>query len=1340
MLTLLQPSIVHARSRRKGQALILAVLVMLFAVLLSSAFLVVIGNNGRQVGNETDRAEASRNADKGVEFVTARLRAASNPDSWNALTDASLVGTTPGVPGPTDTDYNLYYSQLDQAMNWAGQGYVKYPDPRRSRQAPQFLVSSRLLGVNAIDDADGGDKRFMLRITVIGLSSKNPEAWSRRTLYKTTNWNGGTFSYGTFVTAFDQDLQKPIVSTLAAPLAVNIGETYKDVAIYSSKGEGNERVTYSSRIAELGSTLMVSDGVNTPVVGIVTTKDATTPAGSIRLRLVKIPTVASAFGVNSKVALVGSLFESPTSLDENGNQGATPAGTTQPTPIISVNATQIPFPMATPQPVGNGSQFNNGLNVPERVIVAARPPLTGYASTQLGLNSVTSSGPISINTGAAFSIIDATNQTAAMTGTEPAAASNQFFRAAFTGDATTPTQIDTSNSAVSPVIAPRTVKPAPINMVAYRTKATGATTAGNNGYGPGVYINNTDDVEKFMGNPLTNSELQRLWQRKSFPVASGGNTAPNLAVNPVTFPSGATAARLCYGRPGVAGEDYIYPMLAGGLEAQGIRGWISPWEFLPRGSQVILDGTAGTITILRDAVDNGGGVSDAISWKDVNGNALPQRCNRLVISAITTAADGTISATYTVGTTDTTLVTQTVANFNGIICAEGNVRVRGTWSGTPITVVSGNNIYIEGPLVTHDLTTNVLLPGKIALLAKKNVVLNPTQFVARPEGTVDTVIGKNAVIGTVTSGAATFDTSRFKLGDKVAIFVQGRPADGWHTVSGIGATTLAFTPALDLTSVADNTKVKVKLACDPPIVLIRDNPTPDSTTDYFKGHITVGTATDPSTQELDPTTNPASAGTSWVYKFAAGGDTLARRVPFTGTVGMAMSQAAQKKNVNFTVKGGEDPGAIPAITDDGARRLTTKTNATTNPALGPFEIRLAPKSGAVADPTPNPNHDNLDLQNVTGSGTGDGSSRLSELRTRLDSLSTDYTDEKTNRWRLVLPTPAPPALTTDPSPLEGVAARRLAITDVNLAAGVIDTGNEETNPTVIRVPLTSSVLLFGNDLVAANPTTLNALLNVGSIFGYQTAAITQTEDPITIDPDFYGKVPTWNIANDTSTDNRVVYALAQTPTTTINPQSVFAWTRDGAGDFDDRLPVYYLSAVRFQLVDDATSKTSLDPATAGTKVNMAAEIDATIYAESGSWFVIPVPATIPNTAALGADQQVEWRRPAYAITVCGNIIQMMTPSVLVDYDDEPDADGVAAGAMKRWTDSLSYQSASANNWRTISYQAVPLPGLTTSFDNYGNIIPALPTGNAVQDAGNTAVAPLLPNLPSSSDILYTTSN
>jgi hypothetical protein len=131
---------------------------------------------------------------------------------------------------------------------------------------------------------------------------------------------------------------------------------------------------------------------------------------------------------------------------------------------------------------------------------------------------------------------------------------------------------------------------------------------------------------------------------------------------------------------------------------------------------------------------------------------------------------------------------------------------------------------------------------------------------------------------------------------------------------------------------------------------------------------------------------------------------------------------------------------------------------------------------------------------------------------------------------------------------------------------------------------------------------------------------------------------------------------------------------------------------------------------------MNIDIDATIFAQEGSWFVIPVPMDVvapvdsDNSGAIEASEQdaaraatTRYRRLNYRIAVRGTIAQNMTPTGTTDYDfeqtpDQPVTDTTSPGAMQQWIDSLSHPttivtSAGGNrggDWMGIYYRAAPL--------------------------------------------------
>lgn len=65
---------------------------------------------------------------------------------------------------------------------------------------------------------------------------------------------------------------------------------------------------------------------------------------------------------------------------------------------------------------------------------------------------------------------------------------------------------------------------------------------------------------------------------------------------------------------------------------------------------------------------------------------------------------------------------------NGVVYADGNIRISGVVArNKQLTIVSGDNIYIEGNILKEDQDTSAL-----SLLARNNIVVNTTQFLSLP--------------------------------------------------------------------------------------------------------------------------------------------------------------------------------------------------------------------------------------------------------------------------------------------------------------------------------------------------------------------------------------------------------------------------------------------------------------------------------------------------------------------------------------------------------------------------------------------------------------------------------
>jgi hypothetical protein len=193
------------------------------------------------------------------------------------------------------------------------------------------------------------------------------------------------------------------------------------------------------------------------------------------------------------------------------------------------------------------------------------------------------------------------------------------------------------------------------------------------------------------------------------------------------------------------------------LEQQHLRGWVSPDEFRARGVLIEINND-NTLTITRENRSDGDGFEDGatpdLGWRNANGQRM---------------GDLTLGGVY-----------RRVMPWpiNGVIFAEGNIRVRGTAATPPrgLTIVSMNNIYIEDSLSAGT--------KKILLLAKKNVVVNPTRVLGQPD--YQTRLSTTASANT--SVLPVHDATQFEIGDWVEIDT-GSGNDPVYCVTGVNAGT-----------------------------------------------------------------------------------------------------------------------------------------------------------------------------------------------------------------------------------------------------------------------------------------------------------------------------------------------------------------------------------------------------------------------------------------------------------------------------------------------------------------------------------------------------------------------
>ncbi len=1298
--------------RRQGQALIIAVLVMLLAALLSSAFLVLVANQGQITGRAFERDLARSTAQKGFNQVTALIKASPDSDDWQAEAQPSLVGLRSGntvidptdlPPGIGDVDYDFYWSPLDKAEGWAlnlkytatdlpgrlaelaaykrqgGRVFVKVPNPLLNRrQIPSYMIESRLLDQASDEVTDGGDKKFMLRVTVIGLSPRGDSSWARQTFYKPTNYNGAAFSYAQFVSNYSISSSTFLTAPVVATGTLAAGTQQVVLKVLSTK--------FSASDFPPGRQLILSDSTG-QVTSVTVTNDPATLLSydPTTQKLTFTPTSIALDGASTIVSATGTMMNSPFSLDPDGVAGNS-ALATGPDKLATGVGSNLTTDTSN---FGNGYCFNLGLTLRGQDTIGLRPPYArnqGGLATYSGQNALLVTGPVNVTqtTGSAdaasgISPIKIVNTT--QTSPTPLAvptsapADNRYLRVGF--DATGNPRRDTFLSQTDPLLTPRSVVPPALNFdgvnKSYKKLAEGSDAVlGPLGYGDGVYIDNTTDKESFTGvGNLTASQLQRLWQRKSFPVTSGGNITTGSAAAIVP---GINGARLCYARPGF--DSYAYPMASGGLEAQGLRGWISPWEFLPRGTQIILDGANQKITIIRDPLDASGAISDTKAWKNADGSVNPNRPFKMVIDVANNMR--------MVGGGQTVAFTQSSVPFNGIIAAEGNLRVRGDWSASaqPLTIVSNNNIYIEGSTVGQ--------AGKLALLAKQNVVVNPTQLVLRPEGLVDRAVGGTAITNATGTGTADLTVgtaiTRFALGQLVSVGDSGQP----YSVIALDTATQKITLS---GGTFTGTNLEVRQICDPAIVQI--HPFVDTTV----------TPNVTSLVEVKPTDMLPVAGGRWAYAWKKRGDTLLRQFP-NGmmTPRLNIEQGAQRIDVAFRAKRASSV-------------YTLKNRDTATPKR--MQGTITPT--ATPDPTPNPTpienfdvdiHDLTPIMGATPTSTpvatdGDTNATLGTLKTRLETSPTPSANPTyAPNWEVAFPTATPdpnptatpiPGATATPEPYASVPVRRLSA-----ASTTVTTGATPATTDTMQIPLLPSVGVLFDAVSNSNPV-LTFINTIGSWFGLVSSPVTSGVDDkeiaATIPSTFMSDTMKWNSIADPNFATETGYTLGTSTGGTL------ALQRD-TNDPQSLLPTYYVSGWHWENPNDTA--TTITPAS-------AVAIQATIYAESGSWFVIPQPAmTAQDTTATDANKAFLYR-PFTQIVVNSSIAQGYSPTADLDYDAEPDPEGRQFGATKTWLDALARATVNTSGapsaYDVIQYGALPIPA-------------NLPPDQRV-------------NLPSSGDVLYT---
>ncbi len=1320
------------RARRRGQALLMAVLLMVFAALLGATFITVVALNLSQTARSESKNDARVAAQAGLRYANDQITQSEAGEDWRP--EQVSPPPAPRLPnGNVNPEYDRYYTPFERAQGWgrttpypngynannpsqqdiendwaaleaakaAGERvFVKVPDPRQESSS-KFNTPTYLLEVAPVTL---GDNKDTLQIDIIGRANDNESAFFRTTTNKGTSLNGGPFAFARFDGNYDTARGKPLETEMKG--RAGVGNTTNA----PFNGKPFIPVEDANGI-ETGMTLMLQQGNLTEqrlVIGVQFNKPSN---GQDSIFLSSAP--PATFGAGDKVRVISTLMGGLNDIDDDGDDDGDglPSTPNEATENQRQGATDTVNPATAKVRVG--MHINGGLQVAEKAKVTLSTASSHKDNLDVAGRIVSNANAFLHEAGSS-----ATSQEALPDSSYngPRSALQKQVRDAASTQRNDPTQRERS---VRPIAQPKI--DGAFSRYRQLTKFADAPGA-LYGYGPGVYIDNADDVEKVRVVPPTGSptqkiyravsisDLQRFWQRKSFPAFAkdpntlnqpGDDADANMDADAALNATGGIAAanatdadrhRLAWRRLGV--DNYAFPVASGSLEQRGIRGWVNPDEFLPRGVFIELRGE--DIIITRDdrsdSVTPAPGVETYANipnpnkaWKDPDGdplNSADPGQNTFRMRLNTRTGDrffGPEGAEVRASGTQPT--------FNGAIFAEGNVRVRGYLNelGRDITIVSMGNIYIEGNIRRF---SNSTAPAKrVALLARKNVTLNPTQFIARVEGTQDSSVGAAftsapATLSNTTATVSVTDIRPFRVGDRVSV-----GAVVWPIVTRISGTIVnpaSSTPVSGTITVAGSfTGLTVPAGAQ---VRAMVNP-------QLQGDL----ATNEYVRNLAVTPVPGLAATApYNAQTALLSNTFVRDVRFDGD-GTTRVAGTRPYYLSLLNAGQRVPAFSLVFNHTGTSKVDVKEDET-NPPSGANGIERAEKQFRADDPSNNGNPSNY-LHNLLRYRTqNDGvmpidtlpeddqpSRTMSDFQSYFNRIHGDGDNdiESSDKWVL--------GPTTGPVTLPTVPPRYLASVGIGREASGDDDPMLFTSQR-LQVPWTISTSVFWRK--ALNNTSLNTT-TPDYLLGSSRTAL-DADELETVNRDFYER----DVAGvKTQARLRWMNRLL-TPTTadmpftgsnfvTLNPNYA------GLSSAASILPNYRLGGFKIER-DDFSATTSFTP-------GMDIEVEATIFAQDGSWFVIPMPMRapvdidgLPTVSSAEQALSTRYRRLNYNISIIGNIVQNISPTANVDYDGERDPDGKANGAMKTWLDSLSYPEEVDTNrrgakWRTITYQAGPLP-------------------------------------------------
>lgn len=1265
----------RSHKRRSGQALLLAVLVMVFAALIGVTFITVVAINVGQTGRDEERDKARQAAQAGLAFANLQLTNSVWATRWNPA-DPAVGGNVPPTT-TADPTYYAYWTPFDQAQGWNNAGFVKIPDPRSinpSDNAPNYMLKvEKVLETDA--DNTSKDKTGALRITAIGLSPDDPTSFYKVVAYKAgpaqspltgamrsvSNWDFQDESVPTAQTANSGSTSTTATTTmvLASPQGSFAGRSNFYITISDSAGT-NIRYAVVREANATGNILTL----------------APTATPSVPSEMPAAPAIT--WAVNERVESAAALgAQSALDFDNSG--------------VANITNERVDFRVSTAPSTPGSIRVNGGLvllgNAFMDNLLAPR-----QSSTTNPPGQIKASGLITVNSSSApllSGILDDGTAGGVATGTQTLLSSSDgnfpFAGAGLPEQKATIVEDGANRISGSPEptrqvksFTPPDITKGGNGFGRYRelTKYSAPANSGDPlqaaayGYGQGIYINNPEDTEK-IGAPvssvvreMTQSELERLLFDHSIP----GGTDESLAY-------------LRSGTPLLANVNNV------SLEQQHLRGWIAPDEFLPRGALVEINSNA-TLTITLDSISDGVGDNidpvAAKSWRDENGDLI----------------NGTQGGVYR---------RENIPwPANGVLFAEGNIRLRGKATTVSpalpsLTVVSMKNIYIEGSIgVTGK---------KLVLLARKNVIVNPTRIVGRPFAQT------RAGVGSTNTDIVVRDSALFNVGDRVQV---GNGAS-YRYITAKSGNTLTLNAALGATPIDGTT-----------VVRLQQDPINSTGTRPFFGNQT----------------------------------------PYIKTETNTESQAFQRR---FWLEGA--PGAVRLAMRHGAQEIPALTLETTGAA--PSNLQLGNKLSPAPNTPPAPLIVNSTEKNITIENDGNSPYPSDPATDTLNDLVNDLNGSYntiTDGWQYsaVLPVPPGPEPNYGSVPfryLAGIGLRYKNDPTTPTIAPTAYASRQAITATAQRLYLATSIGLSVNNAEALLQLEDGAGGFVGiNRFGFNFD-FNLPEDALTVDRSFY------SVFTDTDAGTNPLFADITTDSRRIANGLIGDGFNNIAWRFPDDvmpafnltrpLPNYALRRVKLENLNqyNGANFETLEP-------GYTLEINAYVYAQEGSWLVIPgvyfderVKTTstgvsfidLNNNGFIEAGEYIDgngnsapdvnealdfnrdgvisreeqtgvhrFLRYNYKVRFTGAIME--NKSALIE---DPDGTGPIRGFVADWTDKWANVRTTATNFPTTNFDPSTMSVVNNNYSTIEyNFDPSAARQEFINDTG------FLP--PISPDLIYQT--